>query len=514
MKINHILSGVTILGMFSVVASVLAANGYTPDFSGEPYTTDLTSCYTSYNNGIYSCESPTYVLTAWTGSNNPCAAVSAAPAWDASSTASTVSTTANAIAGGGYYFNCLGSDGTTYDNWICRPDSANVSNHIATTCTGLATSTYATVTQGSNTNCLSGYTNCDTNVTNCEVTIGSSYPGELNAVYLSDCDAVCDASHLDCDGDLGTGGTGCEITKNTTAAGSPPNTLYGSTCTDRICDSTHFLLTFNGARDAEEIDGCIGVIGENCTVIASSLPGTCTGSCATGTLESDPTATCACSVLDVPEFAAGGFVDSEGAYTSSAVTFTTTNPLLWGIQNGIGGLLQLSNNSGVQFEIDNVGVITAGFIGAADLTGTGATEGQVLGIATGGGVDWITPAGGSSTVSLDEAYDNGAAITVDGVAISLDGTSATGDIFVVQDLAETPSDILKIDGTGNTTLKQLKLISADTNGIDGKPNLACDATTVGNIAYVTSASFVGEYYGCKQTAESTYSWVALSVFGS
>ena len=449
MNRKKIVSTIALLGMFLLPGGAFATGGYTPDFAGESYTTDLTSCYTSYNTGIYECAVNSYVLTAWTGSDamSPCATVASAPTWQTTGTSSTTSSTSNSNATGGWYFNCLGSDASTYDNWECRPDSDNIANHIATTCTGLATSTYASVTQGSNTNCLSGYTNCDTDLTDCEINVGvTSYPGAASAVYNASCSAVCDATHLSCDGtstDPANDADGCEITENVTAA-SQPNTVYGTSCAARVCDATHFLLQ----GDSITTEGCLGVLSEECTVTANSLPGTCTGAGTTGTLTSNGAETCACSELDIPEFATGGYVDADGVYTQSAAEFETSDPLLWGKQTGTGGFIDFSDAGGTKFAVDKTGKITSGFIGQADLTGGVSNANKILGINASGEPVWTTT--GDLSGSGDNLGDHTATETLKmGSNKIVSGLSDTKGIAIATSTGKvTMYGDLTVSGTG------------------------------------------------------------------
>jgi len=87
--------------------------------------------------------------------------------------------------------------------------------------------------------CVAGYTYCDgsyIDADGCEVDIDTTpYPGETNAVYDSGCNPVCDSGYQDCDADIGTGGTGCEVTTGvtscTTGAGGPGTYSAGCVCT-------------------------------------------------------------------------------------------------------------------------------------------------------------------------------------------------------------------------------------------------------------------------------------------
>jgi hypothetical protein len=482
MRIHKILSTIGLLGIFLLPAGAFATGGYTPDFAGEPYTTDLTSCYTSYNSGIYECAVNSYVLTAWTGSDamSPCATVASAPTWDNTGTSSTTASTSNATSTGGFYFDCLGDDASTYDNWVCRPDSDNIANHIATTCTGLATSTYATVTQGSNANCLSGYTNCDTDLTDCEIQSNvTSYPGAANAVYNSSCSAVCDATHLSCDGtstDPANDVDGCEILEGSTAA-AEPNTVYNTSCSTRLCDATHFLLQ----GDSMTTEGCLGVLAEACTVTASTLPGTCTGAGTTGTLTSNGTETCACSELDIPEFATGGYVDADGAYTQAVAEFETSDPLLWGKQTGTGGFIDFADGTGTKFAVDNTGKITSGFIGTADLSTGGGTDGYVLAVSS-GVPTWMSP--GSLTVTGDNMGDHTATETLKmGANKIVSGVADTKGIAIATSTGNVTMDgTLTANGTGASSVGGAFTVGGDltVNGT-GSSSVGGAFTAGGNL---------------------------------
>ncbi len=253
------------------------------------------------------------------------------------------------VAGGGFWYNCKGTDTTTdYDNWVCRSNPTHVANHVETYCTGAGTSTWATTATNSNQNCFTNYTNCDgANDGTCEVKyLGGSetaYPAKANAIYTAICGATCDATHLSCDGttaEAADDADGCEITEGVTAHNTS-NTVYGTSCAAYVCESGYFLY---GDGDAIGTEGCLGTIGESCTVTTGGLPGTCTGAGTTGETVVG-TQDCACAEADIPEFSTGGFVDAAGAYTQLPATLSTTNPLLWGQQTGTGMLLQVKDSA-------------------------------------------------------------------------------------------------------------------------------------------------------------------------
>ena len=127
----------------------------------------------------------------------------------------TVSTTNYGSVDGGYVLDCEAKDASApfCDNggsFLCDRASACYNKHVQTTCTGGSFGAYTC-----SASCISGYQQCDGSTTDsdgCEIrTLVTSFPGEANAVYNSGCSAQCSSGYLDVDGDLGTGGTGCEI---------------------------------------------------------------------------------------------------------------------------------------------------------------------------------------------------------------------------------------------------------------------------------------------------------------
>lgn len=115
---------------------------------------------------------------------------------------------------GGYVLNCYATVDASEpycDNsgsWWCDRSSTCYNVNRLTWCMGGGSTTQCAY-------CRSGYTYCDGDYEDedgCEIDIDTTpYPGEANAVYNSTCNPACSGSYLDCDGDLGTAGTGCEI---------------------------------------------------------------------------------------------------------------------------------------------------------------------------------------------------------------------------------------------------------------------------------------------------------------
>ncbi len=524
---KRLLSFIALVGMLVPTYAVFADYGDPGTYGGQYYTTgyryvtDTDQCFANYGTGgSFDC-APNNVLTAYTGSNDPCRVSGAA----APSSGQITTDTTDAVAGGGYYFDCIGSDsGTTPDNWNCMQDTANTTNHIGTRCLGTGSSEAATSVANTDTNCLSGYMNCsvangggdsdnDTcesqkNVTDTDSIHGNTHFGTSCSTY------VCDSGYISCNG-LTTStpdddASGCESTTsqdtdNLTGGGNNTNTHRTSNCAVLACDSGYFVRS----TETEEAEGCNGVIGESCSMNVTGFPGTCTGDGSTGTASGG--GTCACSETAIPEFATGGFVDSDGAYTADIASFDTTNPLLWGQQTGSGILIQMTDStddwdtpftetanitngsdtftasgtmaaklkpgdrirlnsdddeirvvksvSGTtvvvteditttngtaaiekdlpEFEVDNTGRITAGFIGSADLRTGGGTDGYVLGVS-GGVPTWMSP--GSLTVTGDNLGDHTAteALKLNGNKI-IHGTTGTNGISVA-------------DSTGNVTM--------------------------------------------------------------
>jgi hypothetical protein len=138
--------------------------------------------------------------------------------------------------GGGYLLNCFATVDASEpycDNsgseW-CNRDSSCYTVHRLTSCTGSA---WLTFTCGL---CVTGYEYCDGSYVDpdgCEVQTGvTAYPGEANANYNSTCGPSCNSGYLDCNGDLGTGGNGCEVQNGgACSVGSVTGTYLGCSCT-------------------------------------------------------------------------------------------------------------------------------------------------------------------------------------------------------------------------------------------------------------------------------------------
>ncbi|MCK5356755.1 MAG: hypothetical protein KAJ48_00035, partial [Elusimicrobiales bacterium] len=163
--------------------------------------------------------------------------------------APTASTTSNtnysSSYDGGYILNCFATDSSpdpycnNNNGWWCDRDSECYDVNRNTVCVEgqMASSTCGT--------CRSGYTFCDGSYTDgdgCEINIGTTpYPSENNAHYHSNgtCAPECNSGYLDCDSDLGTSGTGCEVQDGASCTFlGLPGTIQG--CADCILDLVNF----------------------------------------------------------------------------------------------------------------------------------------------------------------------------------------------------------------------------------------------------------------------------------
>lgn len=427
------------------LAGFLFSTAYADEWATDPVDLDNVHQTTSA-----ACSPSTDRLCADSGD---CLAPASFPAVPADQIAVTAGVAAAQVAApnGGWVYNAYGL-GTcaSGDNWLCITDPTDVSNHVQSLCTGAGLSSPAATVINTTTGCTSGYTNCDATAIDCEVQIGSTaYPGAANAVYTSTCTAVCDGSHLSCTGstaDAANDGDGCEITENVTPA-AQTNTLYSTSCSTRICTSG----TYVQSGDSITVDGCEGTVGESCTVTATGLPGSCTGAGSTGTAA---VGTCACSESAIPEFAGGGSVDGDGNYTVGPVKFSSATALLQGDNTHVtGAYVQFGDDAGgnddgvldageVEFEIDGSGVITAGFIGIADLSTNIANDGLVMGVNASGQPAWLDPA--TLSGSADDLGDHTATQNLNLAGFKLIG--AVGDTNGVSIAADNSGDFT-IDGS-------------------------------------------------------------------
>lgn len=114
----------------------------------------------------------------------------------------------NSSLGGRYVYQCEYGSNSNCNTWLCQRDSSCFNVNRKTNCTGVEPPFVCS-------DCRSGYTYCDGSHTDgdgCEINVGStSYPGETQAHYDISCNPECNSGRLDCDGDLGSAGTGCEI---------------------------------------------------------------------------------------------------------------------------------------------------------------------------------------------------------------------------------------------------------------------------------------------------------------
>ncbi|MBT3349239.1 hypothetical protein HN954_02250 [bacterium] len=434
-------------------------------------------------------------------------------------------TTASEIDPGGYYYNCLGTDTYTggldkIDNWVCRADSDNVDNHIETECTGPATSEPNTANSNSDDTCLSGWMNCwiaeggadDDNDTCLEQKNVTDTDGEYAHTHFgTSCTSyVCDSSWMSCDDlttDPATDGTGCETEKNVTnsdlllGAGKNIYTHYGTSCGNLVCDSGYIESIGETAED----EGCEVVANvTSCTVTTVGAMQGLTGVCVSSSSYqgsysyTDGTygalaGTCYCDPSPVEEFATGGTVDADGNYTLEPATMNTTRPLLWGNQLGSGGFVQLgvdgnadgdiADTGEVKFEINNLGKLTTGFIGNANvgIGNTDVTTGHVLSW-DGTQVVWGESSSGfSGTLEVPQggtgitSYTIGDLLYANGTdSLATIGIGTAGQVFVVGSggVAEWVNASTVGDNLGNHTATQ------DIN-LDGNKLVGIGTTSLG-----------------------------------
>jgi hypothetical protein len=225
---------------------------------------------------------------------------------------------------GGYVINCNASADAAAPycdnggNFWCNPDTTCLNNHVVTNCASgkWATDTSgnntasafscATVTDNVDTYCISGYLSCDGVNTNCEVQKNvTNYPTGANNHYGATCDAAavrCDTGRLDCDSSGVDAGNGCEA-----------SITNGAACTNGELQGT-WSCTTNPA-----------------------------GSCTDGGTSYD----CTCNT-------ATHFI------TGIQATDSTSNPLLWGRQDGTGPIAILGNSTQDLFGITNTGNVGIG----------------------------------------------------------------------------------------------------------------------------------------------------------
>ncbi|MFH1668947.1 MAG: hypothetical protein ABIA62_03390 [Candidatus Woesearchaeota archaeon] len=145
--------------------------------------------------------------------------------------------------GGGYVFNCLRTNTVACNVWECQSDLSCSNVGRKTTCAGGATTFSCDV-------CRDGYHYCDGSYVDgngCEIVEGSTpFPSEPNSHYgVDDCvNPICNTNYLDCDGDLGTTGTGCEVLDGSVCyVGPVPGTVTGCSggAANCVVDPVHHM---------------------------------------------------------------------------------------------------------------------------------------------------------------------------------------------------------------------------------------------------------------------------------
>lgn len=247
---------------------------------------------------------------------------------------------------GGYLINCfVSADGSApfCDNggsfWCDRNSTCYSTQFRDTTCNA---NVFGESSCGS---CRSGYNDCDADGGICEIQNGASCG--TNAEYsgcsgsLGNC--ICEANHLDCDASGASSGNGCEIgvgdscgfgtgTYGSSCFGSGGNCISSGTTLDcNNDDGDDNEATCNGGSD-----GCEITVGGACTV--GSLSGTYANTCSAGN---------GLCVIDKSYFETG----TETSYSSD-------DPLLWGVQYGGGDLANFTNgDTNISFAINNSGCL-------------------------------------------------------------------------------------------------------------------------------------------------------------
>ncbi len=224
---------------------------------------------------------------------------------------------------------CGYSDPTTYcyDTSSFSPPSATETSDSGDTNTalngGFVLNCYAY--DGSAPHCdNSGNFWCDRNDTCYSVNRQTNCTG--GSWGLSECH-TCRSGYTYCDG-LYTDADGCEVQIGVTDCSGGANNTINSTCGCE-CDSGYYDCDSSGAGAG---NGCEILNGSECTDGGTGLPGTWNG----------PTCTCE--------------IDKSYFETGTLTKYSTTDPLLWGLQASTGYMMNLSNGT-ADFIIDNDGCI-------------------------------------------------------------------------------------------------------------------------------------------------------------
>lgn len=143
---------------------------------------------------------------------------------------------------GGYIINCLATADASSpycDNsaaaWCDRNSTCYNINRL-TNCIGGSWGSSDCST------CRTGYNYCDgsyVDADGCEIQTGvTDYPAEANTNYNSSCGPACDTGYIDCDSDLGSAGTGCEVQNQSVCTSGLLSGTYNS-CTCQV-DTSYF----------------------------------------------------------------------------------------------------------------------------------------------------------------------------------------------------------------------------------------------------------------------------------
>jgi hypothetical protein len=204
--------------------------------------------------------------------------------------------------------------------------------------------------------CRSGWQECDGSIQDadgCEIqTNVTPYPNEPNAVYDSSCNPACSGSYLDCDGDLGSAGTGCEILDGGSCG---TNAVYDG-CSggagNCVCQTNYY-----------DCDGSGPNAGNGCEVLDNSA---CTTEYGTAGTWDGPSCTC---VGDKSYFETG---------TNTQYGTATDENFFWGTMWGTTGWMAILQNATTDknFRIDvNANVFADGnFSGNCFIFGDGTSQ--------------------------------------------------------------------------------------------------------------------------------------------
>jgi len=207
------------------------------------YVTDPNNCPNNYQSQTCSGSD---LVCGYSGGITYCYDTSSLNAPGSTASSTTNYACSDTTCNGGYITDCYAYDGSephcdNSGNFWCDRSSTCYDVNRLTTCTA---NVFVQSTCGT---CKSGYTYCDGSYTDgdgCEIQSGvtqfnhTSGVLEDNVHHKSDCDHECDSGYLDCDSDIGTGGTGCEVQDGgSCSVGSLSGTYSGCTC---VVDKSYF----------------------------------------------------------------------------------------------------------------------------------------------------------------------------------------------------------------------------------------------------------------------------------